>query len=641
MKTAPILPARVDFSDASAPHAPDFGDVYHARAGAFAQAQHVFLAGNGLPGRWARQRRFVVLETGFGLGNNFLATWAAWRADPDRCDQLVFISIEKHPLVRDDLTRAHAASSEPALARQLIEAWPPLTPNLHTMTFEAGRVRLMLALGDAQDWLHELLAEVDAFYLDGFSPARNPELWQTDLLKQLGRLAAPGATAATWSVARGVRDGLSAAGFQVEKRPGFASKGEMTVARFAPRFVPPRSPGRQPVAPQARSVLILGAGLAGAACARALRQQGLHCQVIDAESAVAARTSGNPGGLFHGTLHADDGPHARFNRAAALATTCELRQLAPALPWLQWGLTRVEAADRWPTMQALQQRLGLPADYVQAMSATEASQQVGWPLQQPGWYFPGGGAVEPGAVVRAWLTQAEADVRLNTTVASLQRHDGRWFALDAEGRLIAEADAVVLAAGEANAALAAPWTAGPIWPWTTQRGQISLVARGFAPPQPQQPVAGAGYALSLPDGSLCFGASASLDDADPTLRDSDQAWNIARLGQLLPLDPTVDPTTWPLNGRVGWRSVMPDKLPVVGALPAAMPSQRAEQVRAWSRQPGLMICGGLASRGLTWATLCGELIAAQLTGAPWPMEIDLAEALDSARFAARQVRHGD
>ncbi|MEE9478175.1 MAG: tRNA (5-methylaminomethyl-2-thiouridine)(34)-methyltransferase MnmD, partial [Roseateles sp.] len=198
--STPITPAQVDFSDPAVPASPAFGDVYHARAGALAQAQHVFLGGNGLPGRWQGRRCFVVLETGFGLGNNFLATWDAWRQDPARCERLVFVSVEKHPLRRDDLARAHAASPLPDLAQQLLAAWPPLTPGLHPLHFEGGRVELLLGLGDARELLRELVLQADAIYLDGFAPSRNPEMWDEWLLKQLARHAAPGTTAATWSV---------------------------------------------------------------------------------------------------------------------------------------------------------------------------------------------------------------------------------------------------------------------------------------------------------------------------------------------------------------------------------------------------------------------------------------------------------
>lgn len=642
MKTAPLLPARVDFSGA-VPNAPDFGDFYHAPFGAFAQARQVFLDGNGLPDRWAGRRRFVVLETGFGLGNNFLATWAAWREDPSRCERLVFLSIEKHPLTRADLAHAHAASPEPALARQLLASWPVLAPGLHTLDFEDGRVRLMLAFGDAHDWLPELVASVDAFFLDGFAPAKNPDLWDDTVLKQVGRLAAPDATAATWSVARSVRDGLTAAGFEVRKRPGIGGKWQTTVARFAPRHRPPVPPGRVAVAPQAKEVLIVGAGLAGAACARVLAREGWQVTVLEGGATTAAQASGNPGGLFHGTLHAEDGPHARFSRAAALATERELRRVAPALPWLQWGLLRVERdADALASMRRLLTRSGLPGNYVQALSVEEASATAGLALARPAWYFAGGGAVSPPALVAAWLDEAaRADgfrLRLNTPVARLL-HDaasGRWSARNDAGEVIACADAVVLCGGIGSDALAAPWTAGPAWPWVAQRGQLSVMAQALTPTTLAMPVAGLGYALSLPDGTICFGASTDGGDMDPALRSADHDQNVDRLRALLPSVPI--PAEVPLAGRVGWRSLLPDRLPIVGALPAGRPERRAEQARFWPRQPGLMVVGALASRGITWATLCAELVAAQLTGAPWPVEASLADALDPARFAAKAER---
>ena len=342
MKTAPITPAQIDFSDPAAPLASAFGDVFHSRAGALAQASHVFLGGNGLPGRWAGQQRFVVLETGFGLGNNFLATWAAWAADLERCERLVFISIEKHPLEAADLQRAHATSELPELTAQLLAAWPPLTPNLHRLSFEAGRVQLLLCLGDVHLWLRELVAQVDAFYLDGFSPALNPAMWDRHALKALARHAAPDATAASWSVAPEVRAGLLAAGFPNERQRGFSNKGGMCVARFAPHRPLQRPAGREPLAPDAREALIVGAGLAGAACAWALAQQGIACTLLEGRAGSAQSSSGNPVGLFHGTLNPDDGMHARFNRAAALETERLLRHL-PELS----GLSRACCGWSW------------------------------------------------------------------------------------------------------------------------------------------------------------------------------------------------------------------------------------------------------------------------------------------------------
>jgi len=426
MKSHPIHPAQLDFSDPQAPSSATYGDVYHARSGAFAQADHVFLRGNGLPERWRGRRRFVILETGFGLGNNFLASWAAWQADPQRAERLVFISIEKHPLTRADMARAHAGSPAPELAAQLLQAWPALTHNLHRLGFENGRVELLLALGDARDWLAELVAEVDAFYLDGFAPALNPEIWDPYLLKRLGRLAAPEATAATWSAARPVRDGLAAAGFEVRRRPGLGSKWHMTVARYQPRHALQRPAARLPLARQARQVLVLGAGLAGAACSAVLREQGLQVTVLEARGGPAQGASGNPGGLFHGTLNPDDGTHARFNRAAALQAERGIAALAGQLPWLHRGLLRLETRRSLAEMQAQIERLALPADYVQALSASDAAARSGLALTQPAWFYPGGGAAPPAALVRRRCTARRPAGRRWTRRGSAWPRPRRW-----------------------------------------------------------------------------------------------------------------------------------------------------------------------------------------------------------------------
>lgn len=631
MKTAPLTPASVDFSDAAAPSAPAFGDVYHARAGAFAQARHVFLGGNGLPRRWAGRARFVVLETGFGLGNNFLATWAAWRDDPERCERLVFISIEKHPLRREDLARAHAASPAPELAARLLDAWPALTPNLHALDFEKGRVRLLLILGDARDALRELVAEVDAFYLDGFSPALNPEIWDAYLLRSLGRLAVPGSTAATWSVARPVRDGLAAAGFMVEKAPGFAAKGQMSIARFAPPHALQRPAGRAPLAPSARSALVIGAGLAGAACAWALAREGLAVTVLEGQGGPARAASGNPGGLFHGTFNPDDGQHARFNRAAALATERLLAELPP-LPWRQRGLLRLETARDVAAMRSQLQRQQLSGDYLQALDAAEAAALSGLPLTRPAWFYPGGGALPPAAYVQALLAASGAVLRSDCTVAALRRYDaGQWQALDAAGALLAEAPALVLAGGQVGLGLLEGLAPG--LPLTVQRGQLSHLPT--AAPLPRLPVAGAGYALADGRGGLWCGATAQDGDLEPALRAADQAQNLAQWAELAGLEAAPEA---PLAGRVGWRLLTSDRLPLVGGLPLAEQAGRQDQPRFLARLPGLAVCTAFGSRGIGWAALAGRVTAALLTGAPVPLEADLLDAIDPARFQVRAGR---
>jgi tRNA 5-methylaminomethyl-2-thiouridine biosynthesis bifunctional protein len=618
-----ITPARVVFQDDAPPFAPDFADIYHPRAGALAQARHVFLAGNGLPGRWQGRERFVVLETGFGLGNNFLATWDAWRQDPARCERLVFASVEKHPLRTDDLARAHAASPLPELAGQLIQRWPPLTPGLHTLGFEGGRVELLLGLGDARELLRELVLQADAIYLDGFAPSCNPELWDPYLLKSLARLAGPGTTVSTWSISRPMRRALAANGFEVELAPGFADKPEMTVARFAPRHALQRPAGREPLAPQARRAIVLGAGLAGAACALALSRQGLACTVIDALPGPAQASSGNPAGLFHGTVNPDDGPHARFNRAAALATQTQLAELG--LPH-QRGLLRLE------TRLPLARMKGTPG-YVHALPAEQATALAGTPLNHPAWFYPGGGALDPAAYTRAMLAASGAELRLGTPVAALREEAGGWTLLDAAGAVIDRAPLVVLAGGHGQLPLLGELDASAR-DLVVQRGQLSHVAH--APWCPGLPIAGDGYAIADGRGGAWCGATAQDGDLDPALREADQSDNLARYARLAGLAGLGAAPQAPLAGRVGWRLIAADRLPLIGGL--AAPGPRAEQLRLQPRRPGLVVCTAFASRGIGWAALAGRLVAALALGSPRPLEAELLDAIDPLRFALRRQR---
>ncbi len=632
MKTAPIVTAAVDFSDPTAARAPAFDDVYHPRSGAFAQARQVFLAGNGLPERWQGRAQFAILETGFGLGNNFLATWAAWRDDPGRCERLTFVSIEKHPLAPADLVRAHAASPAPALARQLIDAWPPLTCNLHVLDFEGGRVRLLLALGDVQAWARALVARIDAFYLDGFAPVRNPAMWDRGVFAMLARLAAPGATAATWSAARAVRDGLHGAGFAVQAAPGSGGKRDITLARFAPRFVAPAPPGRAlPAAPPTHA-LVVGGGLAGAASAAALGRQGIACTVIDRHAEPAAEASGNPAGLFHGAVMGHDGPHARLHRAAALRMTQAARAaLARGVPGGAAGLLRLETRLAWPAMQALLERQALPPDYVQALDADAVSALAGARVVHPAWFYPGGGWIDPAALVRDALAMPGVAWRGAMSVQRIACDGDAWHLFDANGRVIDAAPMLVLA----NAADALRLAALPPRWLKRQRGQVSWADRAAAPWQPPLPLASGGYLLPLPDGRLLIGATSDDDDDDPAVRDADHADNLARVARWL--GDAALPDAAELAGRVGWRAVTPDRLPLVGPVPAldAPRPARADAPRLLPRQAGLWLHSGLGSRGLTTAVLGAELLAAWASGAPWPLEADLVDAVDPARWLAR------
>lgn len=652
MKTHAIAPAVLTVvadpkgGPASIPYAELFQDIYHAAAGAFEQAEHVFLRGNDLPGRWQVRDRFVILETGFGLGNNFLATWAAWRRDPQRCERLVFVSIEKHPLTHGDLAHMHADSPEPELAQALIDSWPALTPNLHTLTFDQGLVQLLLAFGDVSDMLRHVSAEVDAFYLDGFSPAKNPDMWSESLFKRLSKLAARDATAATWSFARSVRDGLTAAGFVLQRAEGFAGKRDMLKARFQPRFVPPRPPGIPRTPACERRALVIGAGLAGCAAAWALREQGWQATVIDRHDGPAREASGNPAGLFHGVIHGDDGPHARLHRAAALTAIQVLR------PWIEQGriegqcrgLLRLDSRLDSAQARLLIDKLGLPERYVSWLDQPAAEALTGLHLPSGGWLFAGGGWVNPAQYAATLLADSGATFLPNRPIARLTRANGLWHACLEDGSLVAQAPVAVVAGGsQANTLL--DGTGAADLHLESVRGQVSwLSATADGVRSPRIPVAGGGYVIRTQDDRLVFGASSHRDDTDPLLRDADHQSNIEQARELGAINALTALPVFAddMAGRVGWRAVTPDRLPLVGPLERVLTSYERSQLRRIDHPRhlprlqddagGLYVVGGLGSRGITFAALAGRVLAAWVTGAPAPVESDLLYAIDPTRF---------
>ncbi|QTN25199.1 FAD-dependent 5-carboxymethylaminomethyl-2-thiouridine(34) oxidoreductase MnmC [Rhizobacter sp. AJA081-3] len=638
MKTAPIVAARIEPSAEGLPYSPTFADVYHPRAGAMEQARHVFLAGNGLPGRWAGRDDFVIAETGFGLGNNFLATWAAWRADPQRCARLDFLSVELHPPTRDELAAWPREIALAPLAAELAAQWPALTHNLHRLSFDEGRVRLHLAFGDVARWVPEWVAGVEAFFLDGFAPARNPQMWDRRLFKAIARLAVPGATATTWSAARSVREGLQAAGFTVSKAPGQGGKRDITVARFEPA---PSRRGAPPGRPHARSTdsraIVVGGGLAGCASAWALAEQGWRTTVIDRRDEPALEGSGNPAGLFHGVVMRHDGTHARWLRAAALAFEPIAREaVSGGVAGAVDGLLRLEPqAASVQAMQDVIEQLGLPAQYVQALAAVQASQRAGLALTHPAWFYPGGGWISPRDLAAWYLRRAGplSAWRGRVEVAQVRRVGDEWQVLDAQGEVIDSAPALVLAsAGDTLRLLGAP-----AWPIDPVRGQISIAPFGRII-LPKLPLAGAGYVLPALAGAAIFGATAQPGDLDAAVRMEDHRLNLERLAQLTGCPDELDAAS--LSGRVGWRWTAGDRLPVIGAVPDAdLPAVgSADQPRFIARQPGLFVFTALGSRGIGVSALGARLLAAWVSGAPSPVEASLMDAVDPARFAARDQR---
>lgn len=644
MTSFPLVPAEPAAAGDGTPYSARYDDVYHPVQGALEQARHVFLAGNDLPARWIGAERFVILETGFGLGLNFLATWHAWR-ESKAGGRLHFVSVEKHPFRCDDLARLLAPYPELTdRARELLRQWPPLTPGLHRRHFDHGRVTLTLLFGDAQALLQQLAATVDAVFLDGFAPARNPEMWSPPLFAAIARLCHPGTSLATWSVAGEVRHALELNGWTLIRRPGFATKREMLCGTRG-AAVPP-APTIAPTPPRGeRRAIVIGAGLAGTAISERLASRGWQVDIFERHDGPAREASGNPAGILLPHLAKDDALAARLSRACYLYALRRFADL-PGVRWAPCGVLQIARdADHEILQRVTIGQLKPPADFAAFLERDAAAGLIGRAVAHGGWWFPGGGWVSPGSVCAAMLVAGGARMRLHfgSEVASLRKYSDGWLALDSRGEVLASAPHVILAnAHAANLLLSRALPLTPI------RGQISCLsqdmAEGIDPPF-HHVLCRSGYVTPPQAGIVCVGASFDSGDTDLNMRLADHAGNLQRLDELLPgTAQGIDAAR--LGGRVGLRSAAPDRLPLIGTLPdataiAGSAAGSAATLATLPRLAGLHALLGLSARGMVWAPLAAELLASHLEGEPLPVERDLAHAVDPARFHLRALRRGN
>lgn len=589
-----------------------------------------------LPALWRGREHFVLLDTAFGHGQRFLDVWRAWRDDPQRCEHLHVIAMLPQVLARTDLQPAPAFEA-------LRSAWPAATPGLHRLRLSEGRVHLLLAMGERAARLAEIVAEVDAFVVDDAAAAQRLVSAPLRLGKALARLAAPGATLWARQLDTLQRAALSAAGFQFE--PG-NSDAELR-AVYAPQFTP-RKPaaGRatsRAALPAERHALIVGGGLAGCATAAALAELGWRSSLFDRHAEPAGEASGNPAGLFHGTVHAQDGHHARFNRAAAQAAHAQVQRAlrdAGVAGELR-GLLRLEAAHEVPAMQRTLTQLGLPEDHVRALDRFEASELAGRPLPTPAWFYAEGGWVDPAGLCRAYLRWAGARCtwRGGHTVQRLERQGGQWQLFNAAGNVLGEAPVLVLA----HAGAALDLLGRPDWPVEPLRGQLSLVSAATVSAAglvlPRLPLVGHGYLLPAVQGLAVFGATSQREDSDPAVRAQDHEQNLAQLALLTGSETGLESSDW--QGRTAWRWAAADRLPLIGPVPDVAACQGAsvpDRTRLVPRQPGLHVCMALGARGIAWSVLAAQLVAAGIASTPMPVEASLLDAVDPARFASRAVR---
>lgn len=612
-----------------------------------ASAPPPWLLAAGLPQAWRGQAAWRLLDTHFGTGERLVQAWQAWTQDPDACRMLHVVAFAECAVPWAQLQRTLTNHLGPAsgLAQELEPQWSGLMPGFHRLVLQAGRLQLSLCIGPMLSLLREQQFNADTVVIAPFSGAGSSP-WDNWSLKALARLCRRGSTlavlpgsgldparaaAAGWTASDPARAGIAASGPQgYPYQPPWQIK--TTRARWA-----------QAPRPVSRCIVV-GAGLAGAGVAGALSLRGWQVTVLDAALEPAAGASGLPVGLFAPQLSRDDGPRSRLSRAGIRATLQAARRLLrQGQDWDPCGVARIDAtlADLpldWPEQGLAWACAAVPEAHDRDVLAHLARPDQALWHATAGW-------IKPQQLVRAWLAQPGVGFQGNSAVQRIRIEGGQWQLFGSSGQLLAEAPQLVLAgAGGSPAllrmALAAARQTVPTTPLplTPVDGQISWALHrahdgGLFP---HMPVNGGGSVVAhVPwAGGPAWFVGASYEPAGDWAAAVSQAHahNLARLAQLLPGAAAGLGPAFAADAVQAWRGTRwtnADRLPLAGAWPlAGMPSSG----------PGLWLSTAMGSRGLTYAALCGELIAAQLGAEPLPLDTGLQRCIDVRRIVAAHTR---
>ncbi|MDP3815398.1 bifunctional tRNA (5-methylaminomethyl-2-thiouridine)(34)-methyltransferase MnmD/FAD-dependent 5-carboxymethylaminomethyl-2-thiouridine(34) oxidoreductase MnmC [Pseudomonas sp.] len=643
--------ASLDWDKQGQPLSSQFADVYFSNENGLEETRYVFLANNQLPERFAALsagEQLVIGETGFGTGLNFLCAWQLFEQQAAPGTRLHFVSVEKYPLSRADLQRALALWPQLApQAEPLLAQYVALHPGFQRLVFAGGRIILTLLIGDALELFGQLDAKVDAWFLDGFAPAKNPDMWTPELFAELARLSKASTTLGTFTSTGYVRRRLNEAGFKMKRVPGLGKKWEVLKGGFigTPETADKPWFARPPQPAGARHALVIGAGLAGCATASSLVQRGWRVTLLERHAAIAQEASGNPQGVLYLKLSAHGTTLSRLIVSGFGHTRRLLEQLHRGTDWDNCGVLQL-AFDAKEAQRQAQLAAVFPADLLCALDKTAAEEQAGITLPAGGLFYPQAGWVHPPALCALLSQQPAIQLQLHQEALELRREGDSWQAWNGE-QLLASAAVVVLA----SAAEIKRFPAAAQLPLKRIRGQISRLPATAASRALSTVLCAEGYIAPARLDEHTLGASFDFNSDDLTPNSADHAGNLQLLEEISPeLACALNATTLApeqLQGRAAFRCTSPDYLPIVGPLADATAFAEAYAVLGKDARQvpdapcpwldGLYINSGHGSRGLITAPLSGELIAAWLNDEPLPVARDVAQACHPNRFALRAL----
>jgi len=664
-----IQAAELNWNEQGTPVSKQFDDVYFSNHDGLQETRHVFLQGNKLAERWINHPRplFVIAETGFGTGLNFLALWqqfAAYRqsSPTGAVKRLHVISIEKYPLQSADLAVAQAQWPELApFAAELRSQWPELLAGCHRLLLADGQITLDLWFGDVNAVLpqfdHSMNHCVDAWFLDGFAPSKNPEMWSEQLFSSMARLVRPEGTLSTFTVAGVVRRGLQQAGFVVERIKGFGQKKQMLSGYLpADHHSPHPAPWYQrPAASNTEDIAIIGGGIASALLALSLLRRGAKVHLYCADDAPAQGASGNRQGAVYPLLNGSNNELERFFCAAFPFAQRYYQQLSATGVDFdhQWcGVSQIGYDAKSQSKIDSILSADWPPSFVVGLSAEALTAACGVSCAFSGLSYPQGGWVNPGQLTQALIRQAEQlglQCHYQHRLTTLDYRDQQWQ-LSFEQQATQRHSTVILANGHTLAQLPQTATLAVYG----VRGQVSHIPTTPALTPLKQVLCYDGYLTPVNPATQqhCIGASYQRGDLQTDYRQDEQQQNRDRLVACLPNEAwpqTVDISDQ--QARQGIRCATRDHIPMVGAVAdyavtlatyQDLPQQRQQGTEIISApvHPDLFMLGALGSRGLSSAPLAAEILASQIFAEPLPLDSETLAALNPNRLWVRKLLKG-
>ena len=611
-----LTPPEIDWREDGTPVARAHDDVYFTAGDGLAESRAVFLAGCGLPDAWQGREVFTVAETGFGTGLNFLALWQMWETHrPSPTARLHFVSFEAFPLLPEDAVRALDSWPElEELAALMIARWPGPAKGVRRMVWPDSGVSLTLHHGDIRETLPAARFRADAWFLDGFSPAKNEEMWGDWIYPQLSAHSAPGSRLGTFTVAGAVRRGLAEAGFDVSRQPGHGRKRERLEATLATPLPLPSDPyASSPATPGLRRVAIIGAGIAGAGAARALVDAGADVTVFERAENPASGASGNPLALLMPRLDAADTVQARLLVDAYIAA----RDTYRGLP----GVTETDVRQ-------------VPKDQTETDRFTKLLADPPLPLEDLE-------ALRGGLLHKQALILRPAEL-IPALLAGATLRLGESVKVDLESRAVNGEvfDAIILATAMATMDQL-PWLG-----LEARLGQVEWI--GDAAMAEPDAVTSGTYALADGPDRLWGATFKRFGGGVPETSERARVENAEGLENLSPWW-VRDTREHEIVSRAALRATTADRLPLIGAVPdhdAALalfdgvrkgrPADADAPVI-----PGIYMVNGFGARGFTWGPWAGGILAAQLLGGPAPAEAAALAAVSPMRLILRALKRGE